>query len=92
MGNDQGQVDEIIACGKEAGENFWQLPLSAEYSKQIKRCTDIKNIGPRMKAGTIMGAAFIQSSLIRQNGHTSISLAPHGLIHPSRTSQKARRQ
>lgn len=61
MGNDQDQVDEIIACGKEAGENFWQLPLSAEYSKQIKSdIADIKNIGPRMKAGTIMGAAFIQ--------------------------------
>jgi leucyl aminopeptidase len=61
MGNDQGLVDEIIACGKEAGENFWQLPVSKEYSKQIKSdIADIKNIGPRGKAGTIMGAVFIQ--------------------------------
>ncbi|MBK7934093.1 MAG: hypothetical protein IPK01_11465 [Acidobacteria bacterium] len=61
MGNDQGLVDEIIACGKETGEGFWQLPLSAEYSKQIKSdIADIKNIGPRGKAGTIMGAVFIQ--------------------------------
>ncbi len=61
MGNDQAFIDEIIACGKEAGEDFWQLPVSKEYSKQIKSdIADIKNIGPRGKAGTIMGAVFIQ--------------------------------
>jgi leucyl aminopeptidase len=61
MGNDQAFVDQIIALGKEVGENFWQLPLGKEYSKQIKSdIADIKNIGPRGKAGTIMGAVFIQ--------------------------------
>lgn len=61
MGNDQGLVDEIIALGKEAGEGFWQLPLGREYSKGIKSdIADIKNIGPARKAGTIIGAAFIQ--------------------------------
>lgn len=61
MGNDQELVDQIIACGKEAGEGFWQLPVSKEYSKQIKSdIADIKNIGPSRKAGTIMGAVFIQ--------------------------------
>ncbi len=61
MGNDQGLVDDIIACGKEAGEGFWQLPLGKEYSKGIKSdIADIKNIGPARKAGTIVGAAFIQ--------------------------------
>jgi len=61
MGNDQEFVDEIIGCATEAGEGFWQLPLSKEYSKQIKSdIADIKNIGPRGKAGTIMGAVFIQ--------------------------------
>ncbi len=61
MGNDQAFVDEIIQTSREAGEGFWQLPLGAEYSKQIKSdIADIKNIGPRGKAGTIMGAVFIQ--------------------------------
>jgi leucyl aminopeptidase len=61
MGNDQAFVEQIIALGKDAGENFWQLPVSKEYSKQIKSdIADIKNIGPRGKAGTIMGAVFIQ--------------------------------
>jgi leucyl aminopeptidase len=61
MGNDQGLVDEIISHGKDCGEGFWQLPVSKEYSKQIKSdIADVKNIGPRGKAGTIMGAVFIQ--------------------------------
>jgi leucyl aminopeptidase len=66
MGNDQAFVDEIIDCGKEAGENYWQLPVSKDYSKQIKSdIADIKNIGPRGKAGTIMGAVFIQEFVDR---------------------------
>lgn len=61
MGNDQAFVEQIISLGKEVGENFWQLPIGKEYSKQIKSdIADIKNIGPRGKAGTIMGAVFIQ--------------------------------
>ncbi len=61
MGNDQKFVDEIIACGKDAGEGYWQLPVGPEYSKDIKSdIADIKNIGPKGKAGTIMGAVFIQ--------------------------------
>ncbi|CAN5316123.1 leucyl aminopeptidase [soil metagenome] len=61
MGNDQELVDEIIACGNETGEGFWQLPVGKDYSKQIKSdIADIKNIGPARKAGTIMGAVFIQ--------------------------------
>lgn len=61
LGNDQELIDEIIETGKEVGENFWQLPVSKEYSNQIKSdIADIKNIGPRGKAGTIMGAVFIQ--------------------------------
>jgi leucyl aminopeptidase len=61
MGNDQGFMDEIIDCGNETGEGFWQLPVSPEYSKMIRSdIADIKNIGPRGKAGTIMGAVFIQ--------------------------------
>lgn len=61
MGNDQELVDEIIACGKEVGEDYWQLPVGPAYSKQIKsEIADIKNIGPSRRAGTIMGAVFIQ--------------------------------
>lgn len=61
LGNDQELVDDIIACGKETGENFWQLPIGKDYSKMIKSdIADLKNIAGGRKAGTIIGAVFIQ--------------------------------
>ncbi|HZT57296.1 MAG TPA: leucyl aminopeptidase [Pyrinomonadaceae bacterium] len=60
LGTDQELIDEVIECGREVGEKFWQLPLDKEYSKQIKSdIADIKNVGGR-KAGTITAAAFIK--------------------------------
>ena len=40
MGNDQDLIDEIIACGKDAGEDFWQLPVGKDYSRgiQVRDC------------------------------------------------------
>lgn len=61
LGNDQDLINEIIESGKEVGENFWQLPVSKEYSRLIKSdIADIKNIAGGRKAGTIIGAVFIQ--------------------------------
>ena len=61
MGNDQAFVNEIISCGDASGEGFWQLPVGPDYSKMIRSdIADVKNIGPRGKAGTIIGAVFIQ--------------------------------
>lgn len=61
LGNDQDFVNEIIDCGKQTGENFWQLPIGKDYSRAIKsEIADIKNIGGGRKAGTIIGAVFIQ--------------------------------
>ena len=60
LGTDQELIDEVIDAGKEVGEKFWQLPLDADYSKQIKSdIADIKNVGGR-KAGTITAAAFLK--------------------------------
>jgi len=85
MGNDQDLVDEIISLGKENGEGFWQLPVSKEYSKQIRSdIADIKNIGPRGKAGTIMGAVFIQEFVDKAKwAHLDIAgTAWHDAVRP----------
>jgi leucyl aminopeptidase len=85
MGNDQGLIDEIVSLGKETGEGFWQLPLGAEYSKQIRSdIADIKNIGPRGKAGTIMGAVFIQEFVDKAKwAHLDIAgTAWHDAVRP----------
>ena len=60
LGTDQELIGEVIASGVEVGEKFWQLPLDAEYTKQIKSdIADIKNVGGK-KAGTITAAAFLK--------------------------------
>src|SRR5258708_37861632 len=42
LGTDQELIEEIIVSGREAGENFCQLPLENDYSKPIK--ADIADI------------------------------------------------
>ncbi len=60
LGTDQDLIDKVIDAGKEVGEKFWQLPLDAEYTNQIKSdIADIKNVGGK-KAGTITAAAFLK--------------------------------
>src|SRR6185312_6176076 len=60
LGTDQELIDEVINAGKDVGEKFWQLPLDAEYTRQIKSdIADIKNVGGR-KAGTNTAAAFLK--------------------------------
>jgi leucyl aminopeptidase len=60
LGTDQTLIDKVIEAGKSVGEKFWQLPLDAEYTNQIKSdIADIKNVGGK-KAGTITAAAFLK--------------------------------
>ena len=60
LGNNQKLIDQLIACGKTAGENLWQLPLVEEYKEELKSSiADLKNVGGRW-GGTINGALFIQ--------------------------------
>lgn len=60
MGNDQRLVDKLIACGSDAGESLWQLPLVEEYEEDIKSSiADIRNTGGGY-AGTITAALFLK--------------------------------
>ena len=60
MGTDEEMMARLRAAGECSAERVWQLPLFAEYSKQIKSdFADIKNTGGR-EAGSITGAAFLK--------------------------------
>lgn len=60
FGNHQPLVDQVIRCGREAGEKLWQLPLVKEYREDIKSSVaDIKNIGGSY-GGAITAALFLQ--------------------------------
>jgi leucyl aminopeptidase len=61
LGNDQKWINEILHAAKEKDEYMWQLPIINEWRQDIKsKIADIKNIGTPMKAGTAIGAAFLE--------------------------------
>ncbi|MCX7018541.1 MAG: leucyl aminopeptidase [bacterium] len=60
LGNDQDLISRVIECGKKAGEEYWQLPLWAEYRDMLKNdVADIANSSGQPNAGAITGALFI---------------------------------
>lgn len=60
MGNHPKLIQDLIECGKEAGEKLWEIPLIEEYKEELKSpIADLKNVGGRW-AGTINGGLFLQ--------------------------------
>lgn len=58
--NDDELADKLAACGRDAGEGLWRLPLAAEYREDIKsQVADIKNVGGG-SAGAVTAALFLQ--------------------------------
>jgi leucyl aminopeptidase len=61
LGNDQKWITEILNSAKSQDEYMWQLPIINEWRQDIKsKIADIKNIGTPMRAGTAIGAAFLE--------------------------------
>lgn len=61
LGNDQKWINEILGAAKNQDEYMWQLPIINEWRQDIKsKVADIKNIGTPMRAGTAIGAAFLE--------------------------------
>lgn len=61
LGNDQKWVNEILGSAKAQDEYMWQLPIINEWRQDIKsKIADLRNIGTPMRAGTAIGAAFIE--------------------------------
>jgi leucyl aminopeptidase len=61
MGNKQKLLDEYLDCSQKTGERSWQLPLDEDFVKATKGSfSDLVNISDGVRAGTIMGAAFLK--------------------------------
>lgn len=61
LGNDQAWINNILSAAKEKDEYMWQLPIIPEWRQDIKsKVADLKNIGTPMRAGTAIGAAFLE--------------------------------
>lgn len=61
LGNDQKWVNDILGSAKASDEYMWQLPIINEWRQDIKsKIADLRNIGTPMRAGTAIGAAFLE--------------------------------
>lgn len=61
LGNDQKWINEILNAAQAKDEYMWQLPIINEWRQDIKsKVADLKNIGTPMRAGTAIGAAFLE--------------------------------
>jgi leucyl aminopeptidase len=57
--NNQALADKVLAAGKAAGEQSWQMPMFDEYKEQNKTdVADMKNSGGR-PGGAITAALFL---------------------------------
>jgi leucyl aminopeptidase len=62
MGNDDELAERICLAGERTGEIVWRLPLHPEYSELVKgKYGDLDNAPEARKAGTIVGASFLQN-------------------------------
>lgn len=61
MTNDQAFLDELLAAAKEAGEEFWQLPLPPAYNKFIQTpVADVANSAKVRWGGALTAGLFLQ--------------------------------
>ncbi len=74
FGNRQPLVDEVIRCGRTAGERLWQLPLVKEYREEIKSSVaDIKNVGG--SSGGAITAALILEEFVDDRPWVHLDIA-----------------
>jgi leucyl aminopeptidase len=62
MSNDEQLAEQVTAAGDRTGEIVWRLPLHPEYDELVAgKYGDLDNAPEARKAGTIMGASFLQN-------------------------------
>jgi leucyl aminopeptidase len=62
MSNDDEFTEQVTAAGERTGEILWRLPLHPEYDELVAgKYADLDNAPEARKAGTIMGASFLQN-------------------------------
>jgi leucyl aminopeptidase len=62
MSNDDELTEHVTAAGERTGEILWRLPLHPEYDELVAgKYADLDNAPEARKAGTIMGASFLQN-------------------------------
>ena len=61
MGTDPDLVERVVAAGVVVGEPAWELPLVADYRKQLdSEVADLRNVTTKTAASTIMAGLFLK--------------------------------
>jgi leucyl aminopeptidase len=61
MSNDDAWAQRVAEAGARSGELVWRLPLHDEYDELVQgQYADLTNAPEERKAGTIVGAQFLQ--------------------------------
>ena len=82
--NDEAVAGPILDAAGKVGENFWRMPLPAQYEKHIDSpIADVKNTGNGRAGGSITAALFLQRFT---NGvpWAHIDIAPTAWVKDSR--------
>jgi leucyl aminopeptidase len=62
MSNDEELTEHLTTAGERTGEILWRLPLHPEYDELVAgKYADLDNAPEARKAGTIIGASFLQN-------------------------------
>lgn len=60
--SDDALVQRVRSAGDKSGERVWPLPMWDEYRDYMKgTVSDLKNMGPERRGGSIAAAIFLQS-------------------------------
>ncbi len=69
-------ADEVINAGYAAGEQFWQLPLLADYNESLKSdVADLINAGSRGQAGTASAGLFLKQFVDKKRRWAHLDIA-----------------
>ncbi len=58
--NEDSLGEQLLKAGKDVDEPLWRLPMGEAFDRDIDSpAADMKNIGPKGEAGSIVGAQFV---------------------------------
>ena len=74
--NDDELASDVLRLGIQTGEEFWRLPLSETYDKQIdSEIADMRNTGTVRGGGATIAAQFLQRFVQSGNKWAHLDIA-----------------
>ncbi|MBW3635834.1 MAG: leucyl aminopeptidase [Armatimonadetes bacterium] len=79
--NDDALSASLLSAGEKVGERLWRFPMWEEYREYMKgTVSDLKNIGPERRAGSIAAAIFLEEFVEKGIPWTHLDIAAVSLV------------